>query len=57
VATLVAAPKLQRPVGDRVKTDANDALHLARLLKLGEIVQVTVPSVVQEGGPGSGAGP
>jgi len=46
---LVAAPsKLRRPVGDRVKTDAKDALHLAGLLKLGEIVQVTIPSVSQE---------
>ena len=34
----VAAPsKLQRPVGDRVKTDARDALHLARLLRLDEV--------------------
>lgn len=49
VETLVAAPsKLQRPAGDRVKTDAKDALHLAKLLKLGEIVQVAVPSVGQE---------
>jgi transposase len=39
---------LQRPSGDRVKTDARDALHLARLLKLGEIVEVTVPGVAQE---------
>jgi transposase len=45
----VAAPsKLQRPAGDRVKTDARDALHLARLLHLGEIVEVRVPSVGQE---------
>jgi transposase len=45
----VAAPsKLQRPAGDRVKTDARDAAHLARLLHLGQIVEVTVPSVVQE---------
>jgi transposase len=45
----VAAPsKLQRPAGDRVKTDARDALHLARLLHLGEIVEVTVPSIGQE---------
>jgi transposase len=45
----VAAPsKLQRPAGDRVKTDARDALHLARLLHLGEIVEVAVPSVSQE---------
>jgi transposase len=49
VDCLVAAPsKLQRPAGDRVKTDARDALHLARLLKLGEIVEVVVPSVEQE---------
>ena len=49
IETLVAAPsKLQRPSGDRVKTDAKDALHLAKLLKLGEIVQVTVPSLGQE---------
>ena len=46
---LVAAPsKLQRPVGDRVKTDARDAAHLARLLHLGQIVAVAVPSVSQE---------
>jgi len=45
----VAAPsKLQRPTGDRVKTDARDALHLARLLHLGEIVEVAVPSLSQE---------
>ncbi|MGA9679793.1 MAG: transposase, partial [Mycobacterium sp.] len=32
IGCLVAAPsKLQRPVGDRVKTDARDAAHLARL--------------------------
>jgi len=41
---LVAAPsKLQRPPGDRVKTDARDAAHLARLLRLGEITAVRVP--------------
>ena len=46
---LVAAPsKLQRPSGDRVKTDARDAAHLARLLHLGQIIEVTVPSVAQE---------
>ena len=49
VRCVVAAPsKLQRPPGDRVKTDANDAVHLARLLRLGEISPVTVPSVDQE---------
>jgi transposase len=41
---VVAAPsKLIRPAGDRVKTDARDAAHLARLLRLGEITSVTVP--------------
>ena len=36
---VVAAPsKLQRPSGDRVKTDARDAAHLARFLHLGEIM-------------------
>ena len=45
----VAAPsKLQRPSGDRVKTDARDAVHLARLLRLDEITPVTVPTVGQE---------
>lgn len=49
VRCMVAAPsKLQRPVGDRVKTDARDAVHLARLLRLGEIVEVVVPSVESE---------
>jgi len=47
----VAAPsKLQRPAGDRVKTDAKDALHLARLLRLDEISSVRVPSVIEEAG-------
>jgi transposase len=45
----VAAPsKLQRPSGDRVKTDARDAVHLARLLRLDEITPVSVPSLGQE---------
>lgn len=45
----VAAPsKLQRPAGDRVKTDARDARHLARLLHLSQIVEVAIPSVEQE---------
>ena len=55
---LVAAPsKLQRPAGDRVKTDARDAAHLARLLRLGEITAVTVPEreieAVRDFGAGS----
>jgi transposase len=45
----VAAPsKIQKPSGDRVKTDARDAIHLARLLRLDEITPVAVPSVEQE---------
>ena len=45
----VAAPsKIRRPAGDRVKTDARDAMLLARLLRLDEIVSVTVPSVERE---------
>jgi transposase len=45
----VAAPSmLQRPVGDRVKTDMRDARHLARLLHLGEVTAVAVPGVEQE---------
>jgi transposase len=49
IRCVVAAPsKLQRPAGDRVKTDAKDAVHLARLLRLGEVTAVVVPSVAQE---------
>jgi transposase len=45
----VAAPsKLNRPAGDRVKTDARDALLLAQLLQLGQIVAVRVPSITEE---------
>jgi transposase len=46
---VVAAPsKLIRPTGDRVKTDARDAAHLTRLLRLGEITAVTVPEAEVE---------
>jgi transposase len=45
---VVAPSKLQRPAGDRVKTDAKDAIHLARLLRLDEITSVAIPSVEQE---------
>ncbi len=45
----VAAPsKLQRPSGDRVKTDQRDAMHLARLLRLDEVTAVVVPPPGQE---------
>jgi transposase len=45
---VVAPSKLQRPTGDRVKTDARDALHLARLLRLDEVTSVSIPTVNQE---------
>jgi transposase len=49
VRCVVAAPsKLQRPAGDRIKTDARDALHLARLLRMDQIVEVRVPTIEQE---------
>ena len=54
----VAAPsKLQKPSGDRVKTDAKDAVHLARLLRLDEITAVAIPTRRPGGGPRSGPGP
>lgn len=50
IACTVAAPsKLLRAPGDRVKTDQRDALALARMLSLGEITEVRVPPVEQEG--------
>ena len=45
---VVAPSKVQKPAGDRVKTDAKDAVHLARLLRLDEITSVAIPSVDQE---------
>jgi len=49
VRCVVAAPsKIVRPAGDRVKTDAKDALLLARLLRMDEIVPVRVPTVTEE---------
>jgi transposase len=45
---VVAPSKLQRPAGQRVKTDAKDALHLARLVRLDEFTAVRVPDVEEE---------
>jgi transposase len=45
---VVAPSKLQKPSGDRVKTDARDALHLSRLLRLDEVTSVSIPGVDQE---------
>ena len=49
VRCVVAAPsKITRAPGDRVKTDARDAMLLARLLKMDELTAVVVPSVEAE---------
>jgi transposase len=45
---VVAPSKLERPPGDRVKTDRRDAERLARLLCIGELPGVRVPTVVEE---------
>ncbi len=45
---VVAPSKLARPAGDRVKTDARDAMHLARLLRMDEFTPVRVPTPEQE---------
>jgi transposase len=45
----VAAPsKLSRPAGHRIKTDAGDALHLAKLLRNDDVVSVRIPTITQE---------
>jgi transposase len=50
IPCLVAAPsRIARAPGERVKTDRRDALRLAKLLRLGELVAVRVPSPEQEG--------
>ena len=49
VGCVVVAPsKLERPAGDRVKTDRGDAERLARLLHIGELPAVRVPTVAEE---------
>jgi transposase len=40
---VIAPGSIPKAPGDRVKTDARDAAHLTRLLRLGEITAVTVP--------------
>ena len=50
IPCLVAAPsKIARAPGERVKTDRRDALRLAKLLRLGELTAVRVPSPTEEG--------
>jgi transposase len=45
---VVAPSKLERPAGDRVKTDRRDAERLARLLHIGELPEVRVPTEAEE---------
>jgi hypothetical protein len=45
---VVAASTLERPPGDRVKTDRRDARRLTRLLHIGEATGITIPTVAQE---------
>lgn len=47
-ATVAAPSKMLRPVGDRVKTDARDAVLIARLLRMDELVAVRVPTIAEE---------
>lgn len=45
----IAAPsKLLRAPGDHVKTDKRDAMGLAKILSLGEVVEVRIPTMEQE---------
>ena len=46
--TVAAPSKIIRPAGDRIKTDARDAVLLARLLKMDELVTVRVPTESEE---------
>lgn len=49
VRCVVAAPsRIERAPADRVKTDRRDAIRLARLLRMGELVGVRVPTVEEE---------
>lgn len=50
IPCLVAAPsRIARAPGERVKTDRRDAMRLAKLLRLGELTAVRVPSASEEG--------
>jgi transposase len=48
ISCVVAAPSRIRPAADRVKTDRRDAERLARLLRLGEITPVRIPTLEEE---------
>jgi len=45
---VVAPSKVERPPGDRVKTDRRDARRAARLLHIGEITGIRVPTEAEE---------
>ncbi|MGP4992733.1 IS110 family transposase [Glutamicibacter ardleyensis] len=46
---VIAAPsKLLRAPGDHVKTDKRDAMGLAKILSLGEVTEVRIPTMEQE---------
>ena len=48
VCHVLAPSKMDRPSGDRVKTDRRDAEWIARLVRLGELPEVVIPSQGQE---------
>lgn len=45
---VVAPSKLERPPGDRVKTDRRDCRRLARLHRAGDLVAIRIPTVQEE---------
>jgi transposase len=45
---VVAPSKLERPPGDRIRTDRRDARRLARLLHIGEITGIRIPTEAEE---------
>jgi transposase len=45
---VVAPSQIPQKAGDRVKTDRRDAMHLARLLRSGDLTPVYVPAVEDE---------
>jgi transposase len=49
IRCVVAAPsKMERPAGDRIKTDKRDAQRLAKLLRMDELPAVRVPTLAEE---------
>lgn len=49
IRCVVAAPsKMERPPGDRIKTDKRDAQWLAKLMRMDELPVVRVPTLAEE---------